>query len=312
MTTALLSHSDCLSHVNPPGHPEQVARLRAINAVLEAEEFAYLVREEAPLATDRMIDRAHPASHRERLEAMVPNEGWQPIDGDTFVGPGTLGAARRAAGAVCRAVDMVMSGEVRNAFCAVRPPGHHAEHERAMGFCFFGTVSIGALHAIHEHGLKRVAIVDFDVHHGNGTQDLLWNERRIRFFSTHQMPLYPGTGAADEVGAYGQIVNVPLPAGASGGVFRSGLLGRVLPEIEKFEPELVLISAGFDAHARDPLANLNLVEDDFAWATAQLCDLAGRHCDGRVVSTLEGGYDLSALASSVAAHVRVLMDRGYG
>jgi len=312
MTTAILSHPDCLAHVNPPGHPEQVARLRAINAVLEAEEFAYLVREEAPLGSDAMIDRAHPVAYREQLEAMVPNEGWRPIDGDTFVGPATLRAARRGVGAICRAIDMVMAGEVGNAFCAVRPPGHHAERERAMGFCYFGTVAIGALHAIHEHGLERVAIVDFDVHHGNGTQDLLWREKRVRFASTHQMPLYPGTGAADEVGLHGQIVNVPLPPGASGGVFRAGMLGRVLPELDDFAPELVLVSAGFDAHARDPMANLNLTEDDFAWATARLCELAHKHCGGRVVSTLEGGYDLSSLASSVAAHVRVLMDRGYG
>lgn len=312
MGTALVSHSDCLAHVNPPGHPEQVARLRAINAALESEEFAYLVREEAPLASEAAIDRVHSPGYRKELESLVPNEGWRPIDGDTFVGPGTLRAARRAAGAICRAVDMVLAGEVRNAFCAVRPPGHHAETERAMGFCYFGTVAIGAMHAIHEHGLSRVAIMDFDVHHGNGTQDLLWGEARVRFASTHQMPLYPGSGAADEVGLHGQIVNVPLPPGASGGVFRAGMLGRVLPELDDFAPELVLVSAGFDAHARDPLANLNLTEDDFAWATARLCDLADKHCNGRVVSTLEGGYDLSALASSVKAHVRVLMDRGYG
>ncbi len=312
MATAILTHSDCLLHVNPPGHPEQVARLRAVDAALEAEEFAYLVREEAPLATDEQLDRVHPPAHRQALEAMTPHEGLAAIDGDTFVGPATLRAARRAAGAVVRAVDMVLAGEVRNAFCLVRPPGHHAETRTAMGFCYFGSVVVGARHALEAHGLERVAIMDFDVHHGNGTQDLVWNDARIRFASTHQMPLYPGTGAATEKGAHDQIVNVPLPPGASGGVFRAGMLGRVLPALDAFAPQLLLISAGFDAHARDPLANVNLSEADFAWATAELCALAERHCEGRVVSTLEGGYDLSALAASVAAHVRVLMERGHG
>jgi len=226
--------------------------------------------------------------------------------------PRTLAAARRAAGAVVAAVDMVMAREVRNAFCAVRPPGHHAETATAMGFCFFDNVVIGARHALEAHGLERVAIVDWDVHHGNGTQDLVWDDPRILFCSTHQMPLYPGTGAAEERGAHGQVINVPLPPGASGGVFRAGMLGRVLPAVEAHRPEMIFVSAGFDAHARDPLANLNLVEADFAWATAQLCALADKHCSGRIVSTLEGGYDLSALAASVAAHVRVLMERGHG
>jgi acetoin utilization deacetylase AcuC-like enzyme len=312
MTTALISHSDCLAHVNPPGHPERVDRLRAINAALEAEDFAYLVRVEAPLATDEALLRVHPASHLAALAARVPNEGFAALDADTFLCAGTLAAARRAAGAVAQAVDMVMAGEVRNAFCAVRPPGHHAETATAMGFCYFGSVVVGARHALEAHGLERVAIVDFDVHHGNGTQDLVWNDPRILFCSTHQMPLYPGTGAAEERGSHGQIVNVPLPPGASGGVFRAGVLGRVLPAIEAHAPEMILISAGFDAHTRDPLANLNLTEADFAWATARLCELADKHCQGRIVSTLEGGYDLSALAASVAAHVRVLMERGHG
>jgi acetoin utilization deacetylase AcuC-like enzyme len=312
MTTALISHSDCLGHVNPPGHPEQVARLQAILAALEAEPFANLVRVEAPLAEDAHLLRAHPARHLAALEAAAPREGLVAIDGDTTLSPGTLRAARRAAGAVVLGVDMVMAGEVRNAFCAVRPPGHHAETATAMGFCYFGNVVIGARHALEAHGLGRVAIVDFDVHHGNGTQDLVWDDARICFASTHQMPLYPGTGARDETGAFGQIVNVPLPAGASGGVFRAGMLNRVLPAIEAHAPEMILISAGFDAHARDPLANLQLTEADFAWATERLCELANRCCGGRIVSTLEGGYDLSALAASAAAHVTVLMERGYG
>ncbi len=312
MTTALISHSDCLGHLNPPGHPERVERLRSVGAALEAEEFAYLVRVEAPLTEDAQLLRAHPARHLAALAARVPEHGFAAIDADTFVGPGTLIAARRAAGAVVKGVDMVMAGEVRNAFCAVRPPGHHAETATAMGFCYFDNVVVGARHALEAHGLERVAIVDFDVHHGNGTQDLVWDEPRILFASTHQMPLYPGSGAADERGAHGQIVNVPLPPGAGGGVFRAGMLQRVLPAVEAHAPEMILVSAGFDAHARDPLANLALTEADFAWATAQLCALADRVCGGRIVSTLEGGYDLTALAASVAAHVRVLMERGHG
>jgi acetoin utilization deacetylase AcuC-like enzyme len=312
MTTALITHGDCLRHVNPPGHPERHERLQAITGALEAEEFAYLVRVDAPLAEDAQLLRAHPAAYLERLQARSPAQGYAPIDSDTFMMPETLVAARRAAGAVVRAVDMVMAGEVRNAFCAVRPPGHHAETATAMGFCFFGNAVVGARHALDAHRLERVAIVDWDVHHGNGTQDLVWDDPRILFASTHQMPLYPGTGAAEERGAHRQIVNVPLPPGASGGVFRAGMLGRVLPAVEAHAPQLILISAGFDAHARDPLANLNLTEADFAWATAQLCALAEKHCGGRIVSTLEGGYDLSALAASAAAHVRVLMERGHG
>jgi acetoin utilization deacetylase AcuC-like enzyme len=312
MPTALLSHPDCLLHVNPPGHPERVERLRAIQAALEAEEFVYLVRAEAPLAEDAHLLRAHPPAHLSALASRAPKDGFAPLDADTFLCPGSLAAARRAAGAVVAAVDMVMAGEVRNAFCAVRPPGHHAETATPMGFCLFGNVVVGARHALEAHGLSRVAIVDFDVHHGNGTQDLVWDDARILFASTQQMPLYPGSGAADERGAHGQIVNVPLPPGAGGAAFRAGFLGRVLPAVEAHAPEMILVSAGFDAHARDPLANLELTEADFAWATERLCDLADRHAGGRLVSTLEGGYDLSALAASVVAHVRVLMERGHG
>ncbi|PZQ47818.1 MAG: acetoin utilization protein [Rhodovulum sulfidophilum] len=312
MTTALITHGDCLRHVNPPGHPEQVDRLRRVLGALEAEEFAYLLRVEAPLAEDAQILRAHPAAYLADLVARDPAQGYSVIDGDTFLGPGSLAAARRGAGAVVRGVDMVLAGEARNAFCAIRPPGHHAEKATAMGFCFFGNVAIGALHALEAHGLSRVGIIDFDVHHGNGTQDLLWNEPRVFFGSSQQMPLFPGTGHSDETGAFGQICNMPLPAGASGQVFRAGMLAKILPALEAFQPELILISAGFDAHARDPLANLNLTEADFAWVTERLCDVADRCCGGRIVSTLEGGYDLAALSASAAAHVRVLMERGYG
>ncbi|WP_111430106.1 histone deacetylase family protein [Rhodobacteraceae bacterium DSL-40] len=312
MTTALLTHSDCLEHVTPPGHPECLERLQSVLAALEGEEFVYLVREDAPLAEDAHILRAHPESHLNKIKGLVPAEGYATIDDDTYMCPATLRAARRSSGALVRAVDMVMSGEVRNAFCAIRPPGHHAETAAAMGFCFFGNVVIGARHALEAHGLKRVAIMDFDVHHGNGTQDLVWHDARILFASTQQMPLYPGTGARTERGAHRQIVNAPLPPGAGGAEFRKVMEERVLLAIEAHEPEMIFISAGFDAHARDPMANLNLRETDFAWATERLCDIADHCCDGRVVSTLEGGYDLQSLAASAAAHVRVLMERGNG
>jgi acetoin utilization deacetylase AcuC-like enzyme len=312
MNTALLSHADCLNHVMPPGHPERVERLRAIMAALEAEEFCYLVRIEAPRAEDEHILRAHPKAHLAAMSAAAPDRGFAALDPDTFLSPGTITAARRAAGAVVRAVDMVMAGEVRNAFCAVRPPGHHAETARPMGFCVFGNVVIGARHALEAHGLQRVAIFDFDVHHGNGTQDLVWNDARILFASSHQAPLYPGTGAPDERGAHGQVLNVPLRAGADGAAFRAAFEAEVVPAIEAHAPEMIFVSAGFDAHARDPLANLNLVESDYAWVTGRLCDLAHAHAGGRLVSTLEGGYDLRALAASVAAHVQVLMERANG
>ncbi len=312
MPTALLSHPDCLAHLTPAGHPERAARLEAILEALDAPAFGALLRVEAPLATDAEIARAHPARHLAALAAQLPTAGLVAIDADTFLSPGSLVAARRAAGAVVRAVDLVMAGETRNAFCAVRPPGHHAETATAMGFCLLGNAVIAARHALEAHGLARVAIVDFDVHHGNGTQDLVWNDARILFASTHQMPLYPGSGAARERGAHQQVINVPLPPGAGGASFRAAMTERVLPAVAAHAPELIVISAGFDAHARDPLANLELTEADFAWATAALCDLAENACGGRIVSTLEGGYDLSALAASVAAHVAVLMERADG
>ncbi|MEO0385949.1 MAG: histone deacetylase family protein [Pseudomonadota bacterium] len=308
MATLLLTHPDCLNHVTPDGHPERVARLQAILDALDAPQFAPLVRREARLATDAEVLRAHPPAHLDRIRAAAPSYGGTSLDPDTHMSEGSLAAALRAAGANVQAVDAVMTGAAKNAFAAVRPPGHHAEAMRPMGFCLFGNVVIGARHALEAHGLSRVAIIDFDVHHGNGTQDLVWDDPRILFASTHQMPLYPGTGRAEEAGAHGQIVNVPLPAGADGAQFRRQITRLVLPAVAAHKPEMIFISAGFDAHRDDPLANLALDVADFTWVTREILALAAEVAGGRVVSTLEGGYDLDALAASTAAHVEVLME----
>jgi acetoin utilization deacetylase AcuC-like enzyme len=310
MTTLLLTHPDCLGHVTPPGHPERVGRLEAVLARLEEPAFDALVREDAPLGEIADVLRCHPERYVNRIRAAVPAEGWVALDADTHLSPGSLRAALRAVGAACRAVDVVLAGGASNAFCATRPPGHHAETETAMGFCLFGNVAIAAKRALDHHGLSRVAVVDFDVHHGNGTQDLLWNERRALFVSTHQSPLWPGTGDRHETGAHGNVLNLPLPPGTDGARFRAAVEAMVLPALDDFAPELILVSAGFDAHRADPLAQMALVEDDFAWITERICDVADARAEGRVVSTLEGGYDLPALAASVAAHVGVLMERG--
>ncbi len=306
MATALITHKVCYDHVTPPGHPEQVARL---DAVLGALEGLDLVEVDAPLASDDDLLRCHPKSHIESIRETAPDEGWRSLDADTHMSVGTLEAAYRAAGGAVKAVDMVMGGEVRNAFVATRPPGHHAERETAMGFCFFGNVAVAAKHALDFHGLSRVAIVDFDVHHGNGTQDLVEEDARILFCSSHQMPLYPGTGAAHETGV-GNVLNVPMANGAGGAAFRAAYEAEVFPRVSAFAPELLLISAGFDAHADDPLAGMMLREEDFAWVTGRLCDLAGESCAARVVSCLEGGYDLDALGRSARAHVEILEERG--
>ncbi|RME18743.1 MAG: histone deacetylase family protein [Alphaproteobacteria bacterium] len=310
MTTALFTHPDCLKHVNPPGHPEQVARLEAINARLAAPVFAPLDRREMPLGAESDIRRAHPRDYLERVRGQVPSEGTAKLDPDTWLSPGSWEAALRAVGGVCAAVDAVLAGEADNAFVAARPPGHHAERARAMGFCILSNVAIAALHALEVQGLRRVAILDFDVHHGNGTQNVLWNESRIRFASSHQMPLYPGSGGRHEKGAYGQIRNVPLPEGSGDEAMMEAWQDEILPWVAEWEPELVLVSAGFDAHRADPLAGLHWETADFAWLTHRICDLADACCSGRVVSTLEGGYDLEALAESVGEHVKVLMERG--
>lgn len=308
MPTALITHPDGLNHLTPEGHPEQVARLERVLAALDAPQFAALQRVSAPKAADDDILRVHPAAYVQTLRDSVPEAGIAALDADTYASAGTLDAVYRGAGAAVRAVDMVLSGEVRNAFCATRPPGHHAERETAMGFCLLGNVAIGAAHALDHHGLDRVAIIDFDVHHGNGTQDLLEDDARVLFVSTHQSPLYPGTGAADETGAHNNVLNLPLPPGTGSAAYRQVFTGRVLPAVREFAPQLILVSAGFDAHAADPLAQMVLTTQDFAWITAGICALADEICDGRVVSTLEGGYDLQALAEAASAHVKVLME----
>ncbi|WP_138466312.1 histone deacetylase family protein [Poseidonocella sp. HB161398] len=310
MSTAYFAHPSGLAHVTPPAHPEQVARLRAIAAVIDTPRYAALLRPEPPAAPDAQILRCHPQRYIDRIEAAIPAKGWTSLDGDTHVCPGSMEAARRGVGGCLKAVDMVLAGEAANAFVAMRPPGHHAERETAMGFCLFGNAAIAAKYALDHHGLSRVAVVDFDVHHGNGTQDLLWQEERALFVSCHQMPLYPGTGAHDQRGAHGQIVNIPLPPGSDGAAMRMVTDEVILPALERHRPELVIVSAGFDAHRADPLANLDWETDDFGWITERLCDAAETLCGGRLVSTLEGGYDLAALAASVAAHVDVLMERG--
>jgi len=310
MTTLLLSHPDCNLHVTPAGHPERVARIETVNAALRGPEFATLRRETAPHAGAAQVERCHPASYLARLRGSLPASGSRALDADTHVSARSLDAALAGVGAVLRGVDAVLSGEAANAFCAIRPPGHHAERETAMGFCLLGNVAIAAKHALDHHGLSRVAVVDFDVHHGNGTQDLLWNEPRARFVSSHQMPLWPGTGHARDRGAQDNILNIPLDPGAGGAEFRRAWEDVALPMLDAFAPELVLVSAGFDGHRADPLAQLMLEVEDFAWITRRLCDLADAHAGGRLVSALEGGYDLDALADCVSAHVKVLMERG--
>ncbi|MCY3879741.1 MAG: histone deacetylase family protein [Rhodobacteraceae bacterium] len=312
MTTALISHADCLNHQTPAGHPERSGRMATLMRIFEGLTMDGLVRLEAPLCDDEAILRAHPRAYIDRLEKCRPDSGYVSLDPDTHMSPGSMAAARRAAGANVLAVDLVLSREVDNAFCAVRPPGHHAEAERAMGFCLLSNVFIGAMHALERHGLDRVGILDFDVHHGNGTSALAWADERVFFASSHEMPLFPGTGHATETGAHGQIVNVPLASRSGSAEFRSAWHDHILPALDQHKPQCVFISAGFDAHSRDPLATLNLSESDFAWATDAICDIADTHCSGRVVSTLEGGYDLQALAACVEAHLNSLCGRAPG
>src|SRR5215207_5123022 len=307
MTSLFLCHAAALDHRTPAGHPERPDRIRAIEAALEDERFSGLVREQAPMAGDDLLTLAHPEAYVRALREAAPREGLVSLDADTVMSPGTMEAVLRGVGAAARAVDEVMTKKVANAFSAMRPPGHHAERARPMGFCLFNNAAIAARHAQKAHGAERVAILDWDVHHGNGTQNIFWSDASVLYCSTHQMPLYPGTGATSERGDRDSIVNAPLRAGDGGERFREAFETVILPRVEAFGPDLVLISAGFDAHWRDPLANLQLTEADFAWGTQKLMEIADRRCDGRVVSLLEGGYDLEGLARSVAAHVKTLM-----
>ncbi len=304
MTTLIFSHPACVEHDPGPYHPESPQRLRTVLAALEGLDG--LDRREAPRAERAMIERVHDAAYVDRILAAAPSTGRVHLDPDTAMSPGSAEAALRAAGGACAAVDAVMAGEGHNAFCAMRPPGHHAERARAMGFCLFNNVAVAARHAQAAHGVERAAVIDFDVHHGNGTQAMFERDATLFYASTHQFPFYPGTGAANETGV-GNIVNAPLAAGSGGEAFRRAMSETVLPALEAFDPGFVFISAGFDAHAADPLAMLRLSESDYEWATAEIARIAARRCAGRLVSTLEGGYDLEALAASAAAHVRALM-----
>ena len=307
MTTRLYTHTDCFHHDPGRMHPEHPARLKAVLTALEGETFAALEQHEAPMAGLDRLELAHPHAHIEGILGAVPKEGMRQLDTDTSVSAGSRESALRAAGGVCAAVDAVVAGECSNAFCAVRPPGHHAERTRAMGFCLFNNVAIGAFHARERHRLHRVAVIDFDVHHGNGTQDLFWHDPDLWLASTHQMPLYPGSGRMDERGVNNNIVNVPLQPMQGSDEFRQAVSDVVLPQLAKFQPELVLISAGFDAHEKDPLASLRLHESDFHWVTAEIMKVARSACGAGVVSVLEGGYEMESMGASAAAHVRALM-----
>jgi len=304
MATAIFTHADCIRHEMGAGHPESPQRLKSVLAALEASGLASrLTMREAPEASREHLERVHDSAHVDLIFSSAPQRGYAYLDPDTSMNPSSLGAALRAAGAVVSATDMVMSGEARNAFCAVRPPGHHATPGRPMGFCIFNNVAIGAMHALEAHGLERVAILDFDVHHGNGTEEAFHEDPRVMLCSTFQHPYYPYCGADS---GNDHIINVPLPAMTDGRGFRDAVERFWMPALESFRPQLVFVSAGFDAHRDDPLAYLKLDDEDYRWVTEKLVDIAERHAEGRVVSTLEGGYNTDALGRCVVEHVRVL------
>jgi acetoin utilization deacetylase AcuC-like enzyme len=306
MTTALIRHRECLLHDMGEHHPECPDRLHAIEDQLIASGIiSYLAEYEAPVATRAQLERVHSPDYVAALEACVPARGLTHLDPDTAMNPHSLGAARRAAGAAVLATDLVIGGQASAAFCCVRPPGHHAERRRAMGFCFFNNVAVAAAHALEAHGLERVAIVDFDVHHGNGTEDIFRDDLRVMMVSTFQHPFYPYSGTE---GRSDRMVNIPLPAYTSGMGFREAVETFWLPALERFEPRMLFLSAGFDAHREDDMASLNLTEADYAWVTERVKEVARRHAEGRIVSVLEGGYALNALGRSVVAHIRALSD----
>lgn len=307
MTTLLLTHPASLDHLTPPGHPERPDRIRAVDQVLGQDRFKSLVRGQAPEGSLDSVLLCHNEHYVDELRHIAPKEGLVYLDGDTSMSPGTWEAVMRGVGGAIAATDAVIAGKADNAFVATRPPGHHAEIGKPMGFCFFDQAAIAARHAQRTHGIGRVAVVDFDVHHGNGTQDIFWADPTVMYCSTHQMPLFPGTGASGERGEHDTIVNAPLASGDGGAKFRAAFENLILPQIQKFAPELMIISAGFDAHRRDPLASLELDATDFGWVTRKLMDTAHASAGGRIVSVLEGGYDLQGLQESVVEHVTALM-----
>lgn len=306
MTTQLYSHEIHLQHITPPGHPERVDRLKVVAEALGAENFNSLERKPSVVADEAVMELVHPAGFIETISSSMPEEGYAQLAEDTHISAKSWESVTYAVGASLAAIDAVFNKQADNAFVAIRPPGHHAEKATAMGFCLVNNIAIAARYAQENYGAERVAIVDWDVHHGNGTQDIFYDDPSVMFASTHQMPLYPGSGKESEIGI-GNIHNVPLREDDDGEVFREAFSSKVLPAVENFAPDLILISAGFDAHVRDPLGGLNLVADDFDWATGKLMDLATRYCDNRLVSLLEGGYDLQGLGESCAAHVNRMM-----
>ena len=311
MTTLVFTHPASLAHETPAGHPERVDRIKAVNSVLNSPAMRGFAHREAPLGTDEHVLLAHTAEHVRRMRSISPESGYEYVDPDTVMSPHALEAALRGVGGACAGVDAVFRAEADNVFVATRPPGHHAEHNRAMGFCFFNHAAVAAHYARTRYDAERVAVVDFDVHHGNGTQDIFWSEPDLFYGSTHQMPLYPGSGSSNETGV-GNIFNAPLRAGDGSSEFREAMNTIILPALDLFAPDLIIISAGFDAHVRDPLGSLQLTEEDFSWVTLKLMEAADQYCAGRVVSVLEGGYDLQGLAGSVGVHVHALMHGDVG